>query len=147
MDDGRNHPLSRSARTGVGVALAASLAVVPVLTLVPTGRGWSWGSPAGELRWYLTGLGSEGTMLQLLGNLGLLVVPAALAVLLWPSLGRASRLPWAALAAAGTIELLQWALPLGRVVSPVDAALNAAGAIGAGAVVAAGMRCRSRVPA
>ena len=147
MDDDRTHPLSPSARTGVGFSLAASLAVVAMLTLVPTGRGWSWGSPAEELRWYLTGLGSEATMLQLLGNLGLLVVPAALAVLLRPSLARASRLPGAALAAAATIEILQWALPLGRVVSPLDAVLNAAGAIGAGAVVASAVRLRSRVPA
>ena len=35
----------------------------------------------------------------------------------------------AALAAGASIELLQWALPLGRVVSPVDALLNAAGAV------------------
>ena len=45
--------------------------------------------------------------------------------------------PWTPTVAVGTgIELLQWALPLGRVVSPVDAALNAAGAVVAGLLVA-----------
>jgi hypothetical protein len=34
------------------------------------------------------------------------------------------------------IELLQWALPLGRVVSPLDAVLNATGAIATGLLVA-----------
>jgi BD-FAE protein len=38
----------------------------------------------------------------------------------------------AAVAAGTGIELLQWALPLGRVVSPVDATLDAAGAVAAG---------------
>jgi hypothetical protein len=50
--------------------------------------------------------------------------------------------------AAGTgIELLQWALPLRRVVSPVDAALNAAGAVVAGLLVAlSGGRSVGAVP-
>jgi VanZ like family len=128
--------MSRSTRAGLGLGLAGALAVVGVLTLLPSGYGWSWGSPVEELRWYLTGLESSATMLQLVGNLSLLVVPAALAVLLWPSLARASRLPWVALAAGTTIEVLQWALPLGRVVSPLDALLNAVGAIGAAVLVA-----------
>ena len=34
------------------------------------------------------------------------------------------------------IELLQWALPLGRVVSPVDAVLNTLGALLAGRAAA-----------
>ena len=38
----------------------------------------------------------------------------------------------AAVTAGTGIELLQWALPLGRVVSPVDATLDAAGAVVAG---------------
>ena len=96
----------------------ASLAAVAAVTLVPTGTGWAWGSPLVELRWYVTGLGSEATLIQLVGNVSLLVVPAALVVLLWPSLGRAGRLGALALMAGATIELLQWALPLGRVVSP-----------------------------
>ena len=106
------------------------------LILAPVGAGWSWGSPATELRWYSTGLGSAATRLQLAGNLGLLVVPAGLAVLLWPPLRRVHLLAGAALAAGATIELLQWALPLGRVVSPLDAVLNAAGAVVGGLVVA-----------
>jgi hypothetical protein len=107
---------------------------------VPTGHGWEWGSPTTELRWYLTGLDSEATVLQLAGNLSLLVVPAALAVLLWPAAGRVTRLVPLALIGAATIELLQWLLPLGRVVSPLDAVLNAAGAVGAGLLVAAALR-------
>jgi hypothetical protein len=43
--------------------------------------------------------------------------------------------PWTPTAAGRGIELLQWALPLGRVVSPVDAALNATGAVVAGLLV------------
>jgi hypothetical protein len=43
----------------------------------------------------------------------------------------------AAAAALVGIELLQWALPLGRVVSPVDAALNTLGALLAGRATAA----------
>jgi len=45
-----------------------------------------------------------------------------------------------AVAVAGGIELLQWALPLGRVVSPVDAALNATGAVVAGLLTASVVR-------
>ena len=50
----------------------------------------------------------------------------------------------AALATGSAIELLQWALPLGRVVSPVDAVLNTAGAVVAGLLVA---RLRAGMPA
>jgi hypothetical protein len=118
------------------VGLVASLAEVALLTLTPEGSGWAWGSPTTELRWYLTGLGSTTTLVQLTGNLGLLVVPAALTVLRWPSLGRPPLLATTALAAGTGIELLQWALSLGRVVSPLDAVLNATGAVAAGLAVA-----------
>ncbi len=128
-------------------SLGAALAAVAVLTLRPDGAGWAWGSPAAELHWYAAGLDSEATMLQLIGNLSLLVVPAALVVLLWPSLGRPSRLAVLALAADAGIELLQWVLSLGRVVSPLDAGLNAAGAIAAGLLAARLHRFRRRVPA
>jgi hypothetical protein len=128
-------------RAALRLLLLAAAAGVAALTLTPTGTGWAWGSPVVELRWYVTGLGSGATLLQLVGNLGLLVVPAALAVLLWPSLGRLARLGALALAVGGGIELLQWALPLGRVVSPLDAVLNAVGALLAG--MAAGHVARS----
>ena len=94
------------------------------------------GSPVDELRWYVTGLGSEATLIQLVGNLTLLMAPAVLVVLLWPSLGRPARFGALALAAGAAIELLQWALPLGRVVSPLDAVLNAVGALLAGLATA-----------
>jgi hypothetical protein len=123
---------SRTALTALTALLVAALGAVAALTLVPTGTGWSWGSPVDELRWYATGLGSGTTLVQLVGNLSLLVVPAALAVLLWPSAGRPARLAGLALAAGTTIEVVQWALPLGRVVSPLDAVLNAIGATAAG---------------
>jgi len=126
------------------VGLAAALAVVAALTLLPQDAGWAWGSPAAELRWYATGLDSTTTVLQLLGNLGLLTAPAVLAVLRWPALGRPGPLAAAALATGTAIELLQWALPLGRVVSPLDALLNAAGAVVAGLLAA---RMRRAVPA
>jgi hypothetical protein len=125
-----------SVRPALHVLLAGALVVVAALTLTPEGTGWAWGSPATEVRWYATGLDSAATVLQLAGNLGLLVVPAALAVLLWPSLGRPARLVSAALAAGVGVELLQGALSLGRVVSPMDAVLNAAGAVAAGLLVA-----------
>jgi hypothetical protein len=48
------------------------------------------GSPTTELRWHLTGLHSTATMAQLTGNLGQLVVPAALAVLRRPALAPAA---------------------------------------------------------
>ena len=124
------------AHTGWTVWLAASLAVVALLTLTPEGRGWAWGSPAGELRWYLTGLDSSATVLQLTGNLALLTVSAALAVLARPALGRLRWLTVVSFAVGTGIELLQWALPLGRVVSPLDAVLNATGAVAVGLVVA-----------
>ncbi|MCZ2860500.1 VanZ family protein [Blastococcus sp. VKM Ac-2987] len=135
-------------RTALAVLLGAALVPVAALTLAPEGAGWSWGSPAVELRWYLTGLDSPATVRQLLGNLALLVVPAVLAVLRWPALGRPDRLLLTAAATGTGIELLQWLLPLGRVVSPLDAALNAAGAVAAGLLVAAGTagRSRGRVP-
>jgi VanZ family protein len=56
-------------------------------------------------------------------------------VLRWPVLRRPAVLVPLALAAGAAIETLQWALPLGRVVSPVDAVLNAAGAVTVGLVV------------
>jgi hypothetical protein len=59
-----------------------------------------------------------------------------LAVLRWPALRAPGRLVLAAGATAGAIELFQWLLPLGRVVSPVDALLNATGAVVAGLAVA-----------
>jgi hypothetical protein len=122
-------------RRALSAALSAAIGVVAVLTLLPAGSGYAWGSPAAELHWYATGLDSEGTLLQLMGNLILLAVPAALAVLRWPALGRPPRLAAAAVAAAAGIELLQFLLPLGRVVSPLDALLNATGAVVAGVLV------------
>jgi hypothetical protein len=131
--------------TGAAVALAA----VAALTLLPAGSGgWEWGSPSVEVRWYLAGLDSGTTVLQLLGNLLLLAPLAALAVLRWPVLRRPAVLVPLALAAGALIETLQWALPLGRVVSPVDAVLNAAGAIAVGLVVGGlpGVRVRLHGP-
>ena len=128
----------------LSAALAVTLAVVAALTLLPQGDGWAWGSPASELHWYATGLDSSTTLLQLIGNLGLLTAPAVLAVLRWPALGRPGPLAAAALATGIGIELVQWALPLGRVVSPLDALLNAVGAVLAGLLAA---RMRRAVPA
>ena len=118
------------------VALWASLCAVAVATLTPEGTGWAWGSPLTELRWYTTGLGSTATVTQLVGNLALLTVPAVLLVALRPALGRPRRLFATMLGLGVGIEVLQWALPLGRVVSPVDAVLNAAGATAAGLLFA-----------
>ena len=115
----------RSLETGIAVlALLVALA-----TLTPVGGGWAWGDPGSELRWYATGLGNPATVVQLVGNLGLLAPAAVLAAVRWPPLRPGGRLVPAVLAAAVGIETLQWALPLGRVVSPVDAALNALGAV------------------
>ncbi|TFV83365.1 VanZ family protein [Blastococcus sp. CT_GayMR16] len=120
--------------TAIGLLL--SLAVVALLTLTPEGQGWAWGSPAAEARWYLTGLDSTATALQLAGNLALLAVPAALTVLRWPRLAALPVLAALSLAVGAGIELLQWALPLGRVVSPLDAVLNATGAVVSGTLAA-----------
>ena len=133
-------------RAVLTVLLAASLGVVAVLTLTPQGTGWAWGSPGTEVRWYLPGLDSTPTMLQLAGNLLLLVVPFGLAAARWPALGRVRLLAGLSLTAGSTIELLQWALPLGRVVSPLDAVLNAIGALAAGLVVSHGRRMRPQGP-
>jgi glycopeptide antibiotics resistance protein len=116
--------------------LAAALAVVAALTLLPQGSGWSWGSPVTELRWYVSGLDSTTTVRQLVGNLGLLTAPAVLAVLRWPALRRPGPLAAAALATGTAIEVAQWTLPLGRVVSTLDALLNTVGAVLAGLLVA-----------
>ncbi len=122
--------------TGFAIALAVALAAVAALTLLPAGSGgWEWGSPAVEVRWYLRGLDSGATVLQLLGNLLLLAPPAAVAVLRWPLLRRPAVLAIVAVTAGAAIETLQWALPLGRVVSPVDALLNATGAVAVGLLV------------
>ena len=126
-------------RRGLDTALLLAALAVAWLTLTPAGgSGWEWGAPLTELRWYATGLDSEATVLQLIGNLLLLAPLAVLAVLRSPRLGTPPRLAALAVAAGTGIELLQWALPLGRVVSPVDAALNATGAVAAGLVVALG---------
>ena len=125
-------------RRRLGPAMVAAGLLVALLTLLPHGGGgWAWGEPLTELRWYATGLSSESTLLQLTGNLVLLAPLAALAVLRWPGLAAPLRLGIAALAVACGIELLQWALPLGRVVSPLDAALNTTGALLAGRLAAA----------
>ena len=118
-------------RRGLDAGLALAAAVVALLTLAPDGRGWEWGAPLSELRWYATGWDSPSAMLQLTGNLALLAPLAALAVLRWPSLVDPARLTAVAVPLAAGIELLQWLLPLGRVVSPLDALLNATGAVGA----------------
>ncbi|TFV71897.1 VanZ family protein [Blastococcus sp. CT_GayMR19] len=127
-------------------ALVAAAVLVAVLTLLPQGGGSAWGAPLDELRWYATGLSSEATLLQLTGNLALLGPLAVLAVLRWPALAAPRRLAGAAVAVAVGIEALQWALPLGRVVSPVDAVLNTAGALLAGGMAALLSRS-GRVPA
>lgn len=129
-----------------GWLVLAALLVVAALTLMPVGTGWTWGAPVAELRWYATGLGSESTVVQLVGNLCLLAVPAALVVARWPGAGRPGRLVALAVATATAIELLQWLLPLGRVVSPVDAALNAGGAVVAGLLVHRAQRTGTRPP-
>jgi hypothetical protein len=123
-------------RDALVAALAAALLAVAAVTLLPSGAGWTWAPPGAELRWYASGLGSPTTVLQLVGNLVLLAVPAALAVVRWPALGRPGPLLAAGLSGGAAIEVLQWLLPLGRVVSPVDAALNAAGAVAAGLLLA-----------
>jgi hypothetical protein len=127
---------SGQARPWADAALAAAGALVALLTLLPQGDGTAWGAPLAELRWYAAGLSSEATMLQLAGNLVLLAPLAVLAVLRWPALASPLRLGGAALAVAVGIELLQWVLPLGRVVSPVDAVLNTLGALLAGSAAA-----------
>jgi VanZ like family len=142
MDDHRYRAAgpATTAHPGGPLVLAAALLVVGALTLTPAGTGWTWGAPLAELRWYATGLDSETTVLQLIGNLCLLAVPAGLVVALWPSAGRTGYLVALAVGAAAGIEVLQWLLPLGRVVSPLDAALNAAGAVAAGLLVRAAIR-------
>ena len=114
--------------------------------MTPEDTGWAWGSPLTELRWYATGLGSSATVTQLVGNLALLTVPAALLVALRPDLERPRRLFAAMLGLGVGIEVLQWALPLGRVVSPVDAVLNAAGAMAAGLLSAHVQAVRNQPP-
>jgi hypothetical protein len=123
-------------RTVCAIGLLTSLVLVALATLTPEGTGWEWGAPIAELRWYATGLGSPSTLLQLVGNLALLAAPAAFAVRRWPVLGRSALLVLLSLAAGTSIEALQWALSLGRVVSPMDAVLNATGAVLAGYLVA-----------
>jgi glycopeptide antibiotics resistance protein len=129
-------------RRALDVGLAGAAAVVVALTLLPAGRGWSWGAPLSELHWYASGWDSPTAMLQLVGNLLLLAPLAALAVVRWPALAVPYRLAGAAVAVGAAIELLQWALPLGRVVSPLDALLNASGAVLTGLVVGAARAVR-----
>lgn len=111
------------------VALLLSLGAVASLTLSSAGTGWAWGAPLQELQWYAALSGQART--QLVGNVLLLTPAAAAATLLWPQLAARPYLPGWTIAAGVTIEVLQWLLPIGRVVSPVDALLNAAGAAAA----------------
>jgi len=147
----RRHPTLPEAmvRACCVVGLAWSLPLAGVATLTPEGTGWSWGDPLTELRWYATGLGSPSTMLELVGNLALLALPAAFAVRIWPPLGRRPVLIAVALAAGTSIETLQWVLAIGRVVSPVDALLNATGAVLAASWVTRSRdgRARTALPA
>ncbi|WP_448615352.1 VanZ family protein [Modestobacter sp. URMC 112] len=129
--------MTPAVRRGLDSGLAALTLLVAVLTLTPAGPGgWAWGDPGTELRWYLTGLGDPATAGQLVGNLALLAPVAVLAVARWPGLRSAGRLAAASLTVAVGIETLQWLLPLGRVVSPVDAILNVLGAVVAGGAAA-----------
>ena len=57
-------------------------------------------------------------------------------MLRWPGLRRPGPLLATGLAAGATIEVLQWLLPLGRVVSPIDAVLDAVGAVATGLLMA-----------
>ncbi|MCZ2838264.1 VanZ family protein [Modestobacter sp. VKM Ac-2985] len=124
-------------------ALVGSLLVVGLLTLGPTGAaGWAWGDPVAELHWYAGAASSPTAAAQLVGNLFLLVPTAVLAVLREPALRRPAALVPAA-AAGMLIELLQWALPLGRVVSPVDALLNGVGALVVGGLTAVALTLRT----
>ena len=128
-------------RRGLEAAVAGTLLLVALLTLSPTGAGgWAWGDPATELHWYATAASSGTAAAQLLGNLLLVAPTAVLAVLRWPALRRPAVLLVAAFGAGVVIELTQWALPLGRVVSPVDALLNGVGAVVAGGLVAGVLR-------
>src|SRR3954449_6794429 len=104
----RRHPATTPAWA---LGMATSLVAVILITLTPQGSGWAWGSPLDEARWYLTGLDSTATIEQLAGNLILLVVPFGLAAARWPALSHVRVLASLSLAAGGTIELLQWALP------------------------------------
>jgi hypothetical protein len=147
--------VSPASRRGLDLGLGALALLVAVVTLAPAGSGgWAWGDPGTELHWYLTGLGNPSTAGQLVGNLVLLAPAAVLVVARWPGLRSAGRLAVASLAVAAGIETLQWLLPLGRVVSPVDASLNALGAVVAGGAAAlalgryeAGSRAFQRVGA
>ena len=130
---GPDRRLGGRERSLLPVLLVASLLGVAALTLSPVGTGRAWGAPLSEVLWYADA--SAEARRQLLGNLLLLVPSAAAAVLLWPWLARRHCLWRTALAAGTTLELLQWTLPLGRVVSPVDAVLNATGALAAGLLV------------
>jgi glycopeptide antibiotics resistance protein len=123
-------------RVWCAFGLVCSVLVAGVATLTPEGTGWRWGNPLTEVEWYATGFGSAATMVQLFGNLALLAGPAAFAVRIWPRLGRPAVLTAAAVAAGVSIETLQWLLAIGRVVSPIDALLNATGAVLAGSFIA-----------
>ena len=116
-------------RAQLVVVLAAGAAGAAALTLTDVDRGWGWGSPSTELRWYVDGLGSPSTRLQLVGNVVLLAPATCAAVLLWPQTARPDVLVRAGVAAGTGTELLQWWLPLGRVVSPLDSVLDAAGVV------------------
>lgn len=134
----------RGRSLALDAALVGSLLLVALVTLSPTGAGgWAWGDPATELRWYAGAAGSPTAAAQLVGNLLLLVPTAVLAVLRWPTLRRPLALAPAVAAAAASIEVLQRVLPLGRVVSPVDALLNGVGALVAGCLVAGALALHS----
>jgi glycopeptide antibiotics resistance protein len=133
-------------RVWCAFGLVCSVLVAGVATLTPEGTGWRWGNPLTEVEWYATGFGSAATMVQLFGNLALLAGPAAFAVRIWPRLGRPAVLTAAAVAAGVSIETLQWLLAIGRVVSPIDALLNATGAVLAGSFTARTGRRRAPRP-
>lgn len=128
--------VARSRRLLLKMLLALSLVVVALAVLTPHGHGWSWGSPLTELRWYATDLSSDQTRVQLLGNLVLLAPTTVLATALWPPVAAPERLVTWGVGAGTAIETLQRLLPIGRVVSPVDALLNATGVVISGHLAA-----------
>ena len=113
--------------TGRGAVLLSCLAVIALITLLPRGTGWAWADPKTEIGWYLRDPWGPTAFIQWFGNLVLLTVPVGLATAWWPN--RAGLVLGAAATTAVAIETLQGLLPLGRVVSTVDAGLNVLGAV------------------
>lgn len=89
----------------------------------------SWMPGAAVVSVFDAGTAGGSSLVQLIGNVLLLLAAGALATLRWPWFRRVGRMVLVAGLVAAAIEVVQWLLEAGRVSATDDVILNACGAV------------------